>query len=182
VSDDLRPYETARHSDGGEVKVWWDGKIEVVQRSTGVAGFIAAADELIRLRSKNEALTTILNACTEGTDWTYAQVPDEIEALKKMKDATYSHVDGRDLLHELQPMSLHPRTIKALEAGPEPIGLCADCSPRGDCTRGECVESAQDFARRIALIEQEEEMTDRKRAAQQQVDARIDAAIKGAAK
>lgn len=44
--------------------------------------FYEAADELARLRSENEALTIILNRCTEGTDWTYAQVPDEIAALK----------------------------------------------------------------------------------------------------
>ncbi len=42
-----------------------------------------AADELARLRAENEALTVILNLCTEGTEWTYAQVPDEIAALRR---------------------------------------------------------------------------------------------------
>ena len=34
------------------------------------------------LRTANEAMACILNLCVEGTDWTFAQVPDEIAALR----------------------------------------------------------------------------------------------------
>lgn len=43
---------------------------------------IEAADALAAMRAENEALTLILDACTEGTEWTYAQVPDELKALR----------------------------------------------------------------------------------------------------
>lgn len=140
--------------------------------------FYEAAAALAAQRAEIEALTLILNRCTEGTDWTYAQVPDEIAAqreriavledalnrhqaafmgrrpstehmdadeyreahcaafmhaadvlrgafsppstsaqreeqerlqseLSAIKATTYSHVDGRDLLHELQPNGAH---------------------------------------------------------------------------
>ncbi len=39
--------------------------------------------QLVDLRAENEALTLILNLCTEGTEWTYAQVPDEIAKLRR---------------------------------------------------------------------------------------------------
>lgn len=47
-----------------------------------VAACLEAADALAAMRAETEALTLILDACTEGIEWTYAQVPDELRALR----------------------------------------------------------------------------------------------------
>lgn len=42
-----------------------------------------AAAALAEQRAEIEALTIILDLCTEGTDWTYAQVPDELASQRE---------------------------------------------------------------------------------------------------
>lgn len=64
-------------------------ELEARLREQVVKGFNAemrlreeAADALAAMRAETEALTLILDACTEGIEWTYAQVPDELRALR----------------------------------------------------------------------------------------------------
>lgn len=49
--------------------------------------FTEAADRITHLEAKNEAMETILNACTDGTDWVYGQVPDELARLRSENEA-----------------------------------------------------------------------------------------------
>ncbi len=48
---------------------------------------LRAADRISHLEAENRAMETILNACTEGTEWTYAQVPDELARLRAENEA-----------------------------------------------------------------------------------------------
>lgn len=60
-----------------------DELIATVVNAAMAYPFEEAAAALAAQRAEIEAMTVILNLCTEGTDWTYAQVPDELAAQRE---------------------------------------------------------------------------------------------------
>lgn len=59
--------------------------------------FTEAADRITHLEAKNEAMETILNFCTEGTDWVYGQVPDELARLRSENEALRKYARQCDI-------------------------------------------------------------------------------------
>lgn len=84
-------------------------------------GPLKAALSATQRNPEREALEIVLNEIAEivGIDKPYRELPDAVRALASrstsgdserlaaMTKATYSHVDGRDLLHQLQPNGAH---------------------------------------------------------------------------
>lgn len=80
-----------------------DDGLELVAACTEAAAALAAQ------RAEIEAMTVILNLCTEGTDWTYAQVPDELASQREELERLREKVTGAiALLHEWSSTELDP--------------------------------------------------------------------------